>query len=116
MPIFRLKSCLPEWEEAVLVSPDMGGAKRFPENHYNHSQNHYHYHDGRQYNHHYQQQVRWSCLEAEPRLRPDAQGEGEGWGDQQDDTGERNVFARRQGHESRTLNITLIAHSILDIS
>ena len=26
---FRLKSCLPEWEEAVLVSPDMGGAKRF---------------------------------------------------------------------------------------
>jgi len=23
-----LKSCLPEWEEAVLVSPDMGGAKR----------------------------------------------------------------------------------------
>ena len=109
MPIFRLKSCLPEWEEAVLVSPDMGGAKRFPENHYNHNN---HYHDSRQYNHHYQQQVRWSCLEAEPRLRPDAQGEGEGWGDQQDDTGERKAFARRQGHESRTL----IAHSVLDIS
>ena len=29
----RLKSCLPEWEEAVLVSPDMGGAKRFHHHH-----------------------------------------------------------------------------------
>ena len=24
----RLKSCLAEWEDVVLVSPDMGGAKR----------------------------------------------------------------------------------------
>ena len=32
--------------------------------------------------------MRRPCLKAEPGLCPDAQGEGEGWGDQQDDPGD----------------------------
>ena len=32
--------------------------------------------------------VRWSRLQAQPRLRADAQGESQGWRDQQDDLGE----------------------------
>ena len=32
--------------------------------------------------------VRWSCLQAQPRLCADAQGESQGWWDQQDDLGE----------------------------
>ena len=39
-----------------------------------------------QYNHN--RQVRWPRLQAEPRLCLDAQGEGEGRGDQQDDPGD----------------------------
>ena len=43
-------------------------------------------HNQDQYNHTHQ--VRWPRLKAEPRLCLDAQGESEGWGDQQDDPGE----------------------------
>ena len=43
-------------------------------------------HNKDQYNHNHQ--VRWPRLQAEPRLCLDAQGEGEGRGDQQDDPGD----------------------------
>ena len=53
--------------------------------------------------------MRWSRLQAQPRLRADAQGESQGWRDQQDDLGEpfeQSAFHRNQSPDKQILPFT----------
>ena len=53
--------------------------------------------------------MRWSRLQAQPRLRADAQGESQGWRDQQDDLGERferSAFHCNQSPDKQILPFT----------